>query len=355
MKNRFKNLTKSEGFKEFQVNKLKEEQYTKLLKEALEFIQGVLEDKTITEEQLLSQDGVLILNAMNNLATPMTIHIVPTFFEHQVITENINLYQKILLEFFGYYPQNLWPITGKHSDDFITRLSFIKSIVFVKEVIELFGSKRYTDEPIRKIHIMKGKLKTVKYTGKQKENNRFHNDCYDLGEGRHKLPRELLKQNRSMYRYLLDVQRSLEQMKESKEGTTLDRFKRNSRYRRRVKALPKIAIGSEFDIETLLLDTGGVEEEKRQKKELERKIKNKSIEEQNKLKKEHEERLLKLKRISEEVENEKEKEKELEKERLRKEKEEQEEQERLRKQKEEEEQERLRKQKEEEERKRKEI
>ncbi|KAJ3430232.1 nadp-specific glutamate dehydrogenase 1-related [Anaeramoeba flamelloides] len=353
MKNRFKNLTKSEGFKEFQVNKLKEEQYTKLLKEALEFIQGVLEDKTITEEQLLSQDGVLILNAMNNLATPMTIHIVPTFFEHQVITENINLYQKILLEFFGYYPQNLWPITGKHSDDFITRLSFIKSIVFVKEVIELFGSKRYTDEPIRKIHIMKGKLKTVKYTGKQKENNRFHNDCYDLGEGRHKLPRELLKQNRSMYRYLLDVQRSLEQMKESKEGTTLDRFKRNSRYRRRVKALPKIAIGSEFDIETLLLDTGGVEEEKRQKKELERKIKNKSIEEQNKLKKEHEERLLKLKRISEEVENEKEKEKELEKERLRKEKEEQEEQERLRKQKEEEEQERLRKQKEEE-RKRKE-
>ncbi|KAJ3435317.1 ran binding protein [Anaeramoeba flamelloides] len=192
----------------FRVKRKKQSEGTNLRTEAVNFMSKILNVPNLDPDRVRWCDTVLLMNLLNCIYPTSQIKVVETTLDQLIISENTNTFQNTLVRDFSYDRRMLFNIIGVMENRDNDKTNLAKSILFLKDIISIFGSKRCKTEEIRTIHIFEGDIECVLGINENEEitENCYKNKFYFEEQGKYRIENEeqMEKRDRKWLNKLID-------------------------------------------------------------------------------------------------------------------------------------------------------
>ncbi|KAJ6239337.1 auxilin/cyclin g-associated kinase-related [Anaeramoeba flamelloides] len=135
------------------LQKLQEQLSDKLQREANSFLYHTInyQSSNLSNSQVI--DSINLVNLLNCIYPTSKIQVVETSFEQVVRSENINCFLRTLVQDFDYQTNLLFTLSGLINRNPRDKLNLTKTIIFLKDIVSYFGTKRDSGLEIREIYI----------------------------------------------------------------------------------------------------------------------------------------------------------------------------------------------------------
>ncbi|KAJ3434840.1 cerebellar degeneration-related antigen [Anaeramoeba flamelloides] len=169
--------------------KINQKNHKKLLSDRdslVEWIRELLQEPKLNNETIFSLKGIVLMKIVNVLRPTEKIKMIKSKLEGQQITQNLQLYQKSLVDDFGYNKNELFEISTLLNDRSLARRALVPSLTFLYDDFQKNGFKLSKSKDPRPMYFTKQDLKSnkkLKKEMKKKDKDKnyllFDNEIYN--------------------------------------------------------------------------------------------------------------------------------------------------------------------------------
>ncbi|KAJ6231514.1 cerebellar degeneration-related antigen 1 [Anaeramoeba flamelloides] len=169
--------------------KINQKNHKKLLSDRdslVEWIRELLQEPKLNNETIFSLKGIVLMKIVNVLRPTEKIKMIKSKLEGQQITQNLQLYQKSLIDDFGYNKNELFEISTLLNDRSLARRALVPSLTFLYDDFQKNGFKLSKSKDPRPMYFTKQDLKSnkkLKKEMKKKDKDKnyllFDNEIYN--------------------------------------------------------------------------------------------------------------------------------------------------------------------------------